>query len=96
MNNENLCVAEISLYPLHNDCIPVIKTFIESLEQYKEFTLSVSTTSTQIKGPYSLLFRVLGEEIEKVHQSVGQAILVCKFLNGEEVGLGLHSDHNNN
>ena len=96
MEREQQCVAEISLYPLCHDHVPVIREFIVSLERYKALSLSVSTTSTQVRGPYSFVFKVLGEEIYKVHQQVGQAILVCKFLMGDDIGLGLHLDHNDN
>ena len=88
-----ICTAEISLYPLHHEYLEVIGDFIKALQRYDEFSFSVSTTSTQIRGPYKLLFSVLGEEIEKVHQQTGQAILVCKFLAGEEVFIGNHPSY---
>ena len=93
MAQEPQCVAEISLYPLQSDFIPVIKRFIDTLQAYPEFTLHVTTTSTQVMGPYSLLFRVLGDEIARVHKESGQAILACKFLKGDGMSLGAHSDH---
>ena len=60
MEREQQCVAEISLYPLCHDHVPVIREFIVSLERYKALSLSVSTTSTQVRGPYSFVFKVLG------------------------------------
>lgn len=88
-----MCTAEISLYPLQDSFLDVIGDFIQALKKYEEFTFSVSTTSTQIRGPYALLFSVLGEEIEKVHKQTGQAILVCKFLAGDDVAVGIHQSH---
>lgn len=85
-----MCTAEISLYPLRHDFTEIIGDFIDVLQSYDELTLSVTTTSTQVRGPYQLLFAVLGEQIEKVHQQTGQAILVCKFLAGDEVLVGTH------
>lgn len=89
----SLCTAEISLYPLADGYLPVIKDFIDRLSSVTEFELSVSTTSTQVRGPYQQLFEVLGSEIERVHQTTGQAILVCKFLAGNDVKPGLNGAH---
>ena len=88
-----LCTAEISLYPLQNEFLDVIGDFIKAVSKHDEFSFSVSTTSTQIRGPYGLLFAVLAEEIEKVHQQTGQAILVCKFLAGDDVLAGDHHSY---
>ena len=88
-----MCTAEISLYPLQNEFLDVISDFIQAIQKVDGFTLSVTTTSTQVRGPYQLLFSVLGEEIEKVHQQTGQAILVCKFLAGDDVLVGTHQSY---
>ncbi|MDM7860055.1 YkoF family thiamine/hydroxymethylpyrimidine-binding protein [Alteromonas sp. ASW11-36] len=88
-----LCTAEISLYPLADEYLPVIKGFIDRLSAVKEFEMSVTTTSTQVRGPYQQLFTLLGSEIERIHATTGQAILVCKFLAGDDIQPGLHSDN---
>lgn len=87
-----LCTAEISLYPLAEQYESVIKGFIERLQSYAFLDTSVSTTSTQVRGEYTDLFLVLAKEIEFVHAQTGQAILVCKFLAGDNVGLGLYRE----
>jgi uncharacterized protein YqgV (UPF0045/DUF77 family) len=84
------CIVEISLYPLNQDYSDIIAGFIRRLQQVSEFELSISTTSTQLKGPYAQVFETLGKEIQRVHSEVGQAILVCKFLAGDELKPGLY------
>lgn len=84
------CIVEISLYPLNQEYSEIIAGFIRRLQQVPEFTLSISTTSTQLRGPYSQVFETLGKEIQRVHQQVGQAILVCKFLAGDDIQPGLY------
>ena len=88
----NLCTAEISLYPLAEQYEPVIKRFIERLESYGFLDISISTTSTQVRGEYADVFLALAKEIEHVHAETGQAILVCKFLAGANVGVGLYRE----
>ncbi|WP_100655727.1 YkoF family thiamine/hydroxymethylpyrimidine-binding protein [Alteromonas flava] len=87
-----LCTAELSLYPLANDYLSVIKGFINKLHGYPELEIVTTTTSTQVRGEYSHLFAILAREIETLHETTGQAILVCKFLAGEQVAPGLYKD----
>ena len=74
-------MVELSLYPLLNEYIPPIKDFIDRLNSYSEITVSTSSTSTQVTGDYSVVMKLLGEEMQRTHEEVGQAIFVAKFLN---------------
>ncbi|RDV25141.1 hypothetical protein DXV75_11005 [Alteromonas aestuariivivens] len=74
-------MVEISLYPLVNEFIPPIQDFIDRLNGYSQLSVFTSSTSTQVSGDYQTVVRILGEEMEKTHRSVGQAIFVTKFLN---------------
>lgn len=78
-------VAEISMYPLKDEYIPPIKTFIERINQYPELKVNTSATSTTVSGDYLPTMQILAEEMQRSHQEVGQAIFVCKFLNGDKM-----------
>ncbi|GGF72578.1 YkoF family thiamine/hydroxymethylpyrimidine-binding protein [Alteromonas lipolytica] len=74
-------MVELSLYPLVNDYIPPIKAFIERLNSYAELTVTTCSTSTQVHGEYTQVMTILGQEMQRTHEEVGQAIFVAKFLN---------------
>ncbi len=74
-------MVELSLYPLQDDCIPTISAFIKRLHQYEGLTVSTSSTSTQLTGEYARVMEILGDEMQRTHEEVGQAVFVAKFLN---------------
>ncbi|MBU3022283.1 hypothetical protein [Aestuariibacter sp. A3R04] len=74
-------MVELSLYPLVNAYIPPIQTFIDRLNSYENITVTTCSTSTQVSGDYQTVMRILGEEMQRTHEEVGQAIFVAKFLN---------------
>ena len=74
-------MVEISLYPLANQYIEPIKAFIERINSYPHVTIATCSTSTQISGDYAVVMQMLGTEMQRTHQAVGQAIFVAKFLN---------------
>ncbi|WP_334018844.1 YkoF family thiamine/hydroxymethylpyrimidine-binding protein [Alteromonas sp. S015] len=74
-------MVELSLYPLVNEYISPIQDFIDRLNSYSDLAVSTSSTSTQVSGDYSVVMKVLGEEMQRTHEEVGQAIFVAKFLN---------------
>ena len=78
-------VTEISLYPLKEQYIEPIQSFIDRLNSYSELNVSSSTTSTIVVGDYLPTMQILAEEMLRVHQEIGQAIFVCKYLNGDKM-----------
>lgn len=74
-------MVELSLYPLVNEYIPPIQSFIDRLNTYEVLSVSTSSTSTQVTGNYADVMRILGAEMQRTHEEVGQAIFVAKFLN---------------
>lgn len=81
-------VVEISLYPLREKYIEPIQNFIDCLNNYSQLYVETSTTSTLVSGEYEEVMTILGREMQRTHQQVGQAIFVCKFLNGDKMGSG--------
>ena len=84
-------LAEISLYPLTQDFLEPIGEFIERLNahkaQYPDLEVKTSATNTLVKGKYATVLNVVGHEMERTHAKVGQAIFVCKFLNGTDIDI---------
>ena len=78
-------VTEISLYPLKEQYIEPIQSFINRLNSYSELNVSSSATSTIVVGDYLPTMQILAEEMLRVHQEIGQAVFVCKYLNGDKM-----------
>ncbi|AIF98217.1 hypothetical protein [Alteromonas australica] len=74
-------MVELSLYPLVNEYIPPIQAFIDRLNAYTELSVTTCSTSTQVTGEYNDVLPILGKEMQRTHEEVGQAIFVAKFLN---------------
>ncbi|MFU8783718.1 YkoF family thiamine/hydroxymethylpyrimidine-binding protein [Aliidiomarina sp.] len=73
--------AEISLYPLADEYLSVIKEFVERLAKYEEISVNTNTMSTQVFGEFRTVMAILTEELERVYQHVPSQVLVCKFIN---------------
>lgn len=78
-------VAEISMYPLNEQYIPPIQEFIDRLNSYENIKVVTSATNTIVSGEYLSTMQLLALEMQRSHEKVGQAIFVCKFLNGEKM-----------
>ena len=72
--------VEISKYPLADDYIPAIKSFIDRLNQVEGLKVVTNTMSTQVFGDYDLVMDVLKQEMRLSYQQYGKAIFVCKFI----------------
>lgn len=81
--------VEISLYPLQNDYIPAIKSFIDRLNTYADLRVKTSETSTIVVGEYEVVMHILAQEMRQTHDEVGQAIFVCKYLNADQANIDL-------
>ncbi|MFT5277467.1 MAG: hypothetical protein ACI97K_000066 [Glaciecola sp.] len=81
-------VVDISLYPLNEIYIAPIQAFIDRLNEDADLETSTSAASTIIKGEYEHVMSVLGREMKRTYNENGQAIFVCKFLNGDKMGSG--------
>ncbi|TDF39728.1 hypothetical protein EYS14_09490 [Alteromonadaceae bacterium M269] len=79
-------VAEISLYPLNEEYIEPIKDFIARLNQYDALEVNTGMTSTTVEGDYQLVMDVVSKEMKISYEQMGQAIFVCKFINGDRMG----------
>lgn len=71
---------EISLYPLTAEFIPPIEDFINRLNRDQRFKVLTNSMSTQIFGPYEVLFDALNRELRTTFERAGKAVFVMKVL----------------
>jgi uncharacterized protein YqgV (UPF0045/DUF77 family) len=83
--------ADISLYPLRDDYIPVIRDFIEALREYEALEIATTATSTLVCGDYDAVFAAVQAELRRSHEAQGIQVLVCKFFIGERDVSAWHS-----
>lgn len=75
---------ELSLYPLANDKYKdEIWTFIKRLREVDGLRVVTSGMSTQVFGEYDLALSQVMSEMKRVHETVGDAVFVCKFIGSD-------------
>lgn len=75
---------ELSLYPLANEQYKdEIWAFIKRLREVDGLRVVTSGMSTQIFGDYDLACKHVMAEMKHVHETVGDAVFVCKFIGSD-------------
>lgn len=72
--------VEISKYPLADDYIPAIKSFIDRLNTINGLTIVTNTMSTQVFGEHDLVMNTLRDEMKLSWETYGKAVFACKFI----------------
>ncbi len=74
--------VDISYYPLKNEFIPPIKSFIARLNNYKSITAVTNGMSTQVFGSY---FDVMDAITKEIHNSfeLPHSVFVLKIINAD-------------
>jgi len=72
--------VEISLYPLRDDFIPPIRSFIDRLNADGRFKVMTNDMSTQVFGPYEDVMSALTREIKPTLERDGKSVFVMKVL----------------
>lgn len=75
--------VDISMYPLTENYIEPIKTFIEKINENKEITIETNKVSTQIRGEHSVIMPLLTEEMIRVFENM-RASFVIKLIKGND------------
>ena len=75
--------AELSLYPLHENYIEVITTFIDNARKRSDVTLVTNAMSTQVCGDYQQVMDLIGQTLLQSYNTFGKQVLVCKLIPGE-------------
>jgi len=72
--------AEMSLYPIQEDYIPVIQGFIDTVRSHTDLEVVSNAMSTQVCGDYARVFEVVSEALEASTRAFGKQVLVVKFI----------------
>jgi len=72
--------AEMSLYPLQEDYIPIIQGFIDSVRSHNDLEVVSNAMSTQISGDYDKVFDVVSDALATSTRTFGKQVLVVKFI----------------
>ena len=75
--------AEISLYPLADQYLDIVKDFVRALRQHEDLTLITNAMSTQVCGDYDRVFQTVSAELRASFERSGKQVLVCKFIVGD-------------
>tara|TARA_B100000768_G_scaffold170094_1_gene176190 strand:- start:1198 stop:1458 length:261 start_codon:yes stop_codon:yes gene_type:complete len=72
--------VDISLYPLTEDYVEPILTFIAQLESNSKIIVKRNSLSTQIFGEYRDVMDMLDKEIEVVFSQLPHSVFAMKFI----------------
>jgi uncharacterized protein YqgV (UPF0045/DUF77 family) len=71
---------DISYYPLLEEFIPEVQSFIDRLNEYSEISVKTNGMSTQVFGEYKAVMKIITDEIEKSFK-LPNSIFVLKIAN---------------
>ena len=75
--------AEISLYPLREEFLSPIQSFIRDLQESSALEITVNQMSTQLVGELHDVSQALEKALEMSLRTGGSQVLVAKFLNAD-------------
>ncbi len=75
--------AELSLYPLQDQLLPTIETFIRSIRNEPDMEVIVNQMSTQLRGELEDVTRVIEQALASSFRAGGSQVLVAKFLSAD-------------
>ena len=75
--------AEISLYPLQEEFLPQIQSFIRDIQDSSALQVTVNQMSTQLVGELHDVSQALEKALEASFRTGGSQVLVAKFLNAD-------------
>ena len=73
--------AELSLYPLRDDYIPAVQSFIHVIQDMPSLKIRVNQMSTQLTGELGDVCRAVETGLQRSFENGGSQALVVKFLN---------------
>jgi len=74
--------VEISYYPLKEEFVPPIKSFIDRLHQHEGLVIKTNGMSTQVFGSYFDVMKAITEEIYKSFE-LPHSVFILKVINAD-------------
>ena len=75
--------VDISLYPLNEDYIKPIKSFISAVNSTDGLEVDTNKMSTQIRGESDLIFDLLKKEVPNAFEE-NRAAFIIKIIKGSD------------
>ena len=72
--------AEMSLYPLQEEFLPIIQAFIDALFANSRLTVVSNAMSTLVSGDYDQVFAAVSDALAASTRQFGKQVLVVKFI----------------
>jgi len=76
--------AELTLYPLQDNYLPIIKSCIEKIHSYDNLDINTVPTATIVVGEYQDVMTMINEVVAWSYSEFGKCVFVAKFLPGYE------------
>ncbi|HEX7062771.1 MAG TPA: YkoF family thiamine/hydroxymethylpyrimidine-binding protein [Woeseiaceae bacterium] len=73
--------VDISLYPLAEEFLTPIEDVIRRFNEHDGVDVETNAMSTQIRGEYDTVMRVLGSEMKRTFEQVPKAVFAIRILN---------------
>jgi uncharacterized protein YqgV (UPF0045/DUF77 family) len=75
--------VELSLYPLQDDPIPVIKEFIHGIAAAPGVEIITNQMSTQLRGELGAIMGILEQAMRRSFPRSAHQVLVAKFIGAD-------------
>jgi len=75
--------AELSLYPLSDEYLPIIKDIVERLNGRDDLRCVTNSMSTQLFGSMDAVLGAIDDCVRYAFARYGKQVLVCKILNSD-------------
>lgn len=76
-----IITAELSLYPLRDDYVPVIVDFIQDLQSRDDIDVVPNQLSTQLRGEFDAVTAAINDGMRRAMKTDGGLVLIAKYLN---------------
>lgn len=83
-------LAEITMYPLHDEYIAPVDRFLERLNAGTNVEVKTNRMSTQLYGDYSDVMLLLTDAMQDSTLKDGKAAFVVKYLPGADRTIGIY------
>lgn len=74
---------EISLYPLDDKFLLIIKDIVKRLNAESRVTCITNTMSTQVFGEFEPVMQLLNETVKYSFETYGRQVFIAKILNSD-------------
>jgi len=76
--------AELTLYPLKDQYLPIIEATIEKLNSFDNISVRTFPTATILVGNYDDVMACIDDTMHWCYEEFGKCIFIAKFIPGYE------------